>query len=312
MDEPTEESEDLGFIGRYRLLHKLGEGGMGIVWLAQHPELSIEVAIKTMKSNDPEDVQRFLQEARSAELINHYRVAQVYDSGSDGDLHYIAMEFLPGGDIGDLMGDAPMDPVLALYIVEGVAQGLSAAGKVGIIHRDIKPDNIMLDHQGEPKLVDLGLAKELTSDSSITVTGTLMGTPAYIAPEQAMAKSEIDTRADIYSLGATLFHLVTGGYPFEAASPIAMALAHCNEATPNPQERNPDIPDSLSRLILKMMEKEPEDRYQNPEELLSAIKDVFASFGDGQGQQTTIHEAKQVILKPSSRPKLVKKKKKRF
>ena len=116
---------------------------MGIVWLAQHPELPIEVAIKTMKSNDPEDIQRFLQEARSAEIINHYRVAQVYDSGTDGDLNYIAMEFLPGGDIGDLMGDKPMDPVLALYIIEGVAQGLAAAGKVGIIHRDIKVSQLL-------------------------------------------------------------------------------------------------------------------------------------------------------------------------
>ena len=152
--EDAESPEELGFIGRYRLIKKLGEGGMGIVWLAQHPELPIEVAIKTMKSNDPEDIQRFLQEARSAEMINHFRVAQIYDSGSDGDLHYIAMEFLPGGDIGDLMRDGPMAPVLALYIIEGVAQGLAAAGKVGIIHRDIKPDNIMLYQFRFPLLIE--------------------------------------------------------------------------------------------------------------------------------------------------------------
>jgi serine/threonine protein kinase len=265
-------------LGKYRLDKQLGEGGMGVVWLGHHPDFSIPVAIKTIKDGEPAFVDRFLQEARSAALINHPRVARIFDAGSDADTHFIVMEYLPGGDIGDLLSDGPLSTERALYIVEAVAQGLAAAAKAGIIHRDIKPDNIMLDAEGEPKLVDLGLAKELNSETSLTVTGAMMGTPAYIAPEQAQSCKTIDIRADIYSLGATLFHLVTGEIPFKADSAMSMALAHCMQPTPDPSSHDHKLSKPLCSLIMKMMAKDPADRYQTPDELVEAIAQLRRSI----------------------------------
>ena len=267
-------------IGKYPVTRRLGKGAMGEVWLGHHPELDIPVAVKVLSAllteQDPGFVTRFLKEARTAARINHPNVVRVYDAGSDGDKHFIVMEFVDGGTARDRLAAAkgPLPTAEALRLVEQVAAALEAAAEFQIVHRDIKPENIMLDSKGTAKLADLGLAKQLGANDgrSMTGTGMAMGTPNYMAPEQARDAKSCDARADIYSLGATLYHLVTGGLPFEAVSSFEMMLKHLREPLPPPKVKNPGLPDSVCAIITKMMAKEPAQRYQTAAALRADLR----------------------------------------
>ena len=260
-EEPTAKT-----FGAYEILKELGEGGMGKVYRARHVTLDRIVALKMLGeqfSKDSAFVQRFLREARSAARLNHPNIVQIYDFGQVGSVYYLAMEFVEGHSVGMwLKTQGRFSERDAINIVRYVCIALGVAHAQGIIHRDVKPDNMMLSAKGEVKLVDLGLAKSLTDDAILTQTGHSMGTPHYISPEQIKGVKDVDRRADIYSLGASLFHLVTGHTPFSGGSGPVIMTRHLMEPLPDPRKYEPSLSEGLVRVIRKMMVKERGGRYQ--------------------------------------------------
>jgi len=306
-------------IGKYPISEKIGKGAMGEVWLGRHPDLDIPIAIKVLPahlvSRDAVFAYRFVKEARTAAKIEHVNVIRTYDVGSDEETFFLVMEYVDGGTVKQLVDreGGKLPPERALDIIIGLSEGLEAAAHLNIIHRDIKPDNIMLDSSGVAKLADLGLAKQIGGDgmgmsaTSITTSGLSMGTPKYMSPEQAQDFKAVDARADIYSLGGTFYYLVTGEPPFDANTPVAMIMKHVREPLVPPRAVNPDVPESISAVVCKMMEKDPEDRYQSAAELLGdlrKIRDEDAPVSEllaGLGVDRTI---------PSTRPALGEKEEK--
>ena len=266
-------------IGGFELLGRLGSGGMGVVYKARQVSMDRVVALKVLPSAlaaDERYVQRFLREARSAARLNHPNIVQAIDAGSADGHHYFAMEYVDGVTVRELIRrDGRIAQAKALRIAAAVARALGHAQSHGIVHRDVKPDNIMVTRGGEVKLADLGLARSYHAADTVTVDSTALGTPHYIAPEQARGEPVVDTRADIYSLGATLFHMVTGEFPFDAPSKAAILVKHLTEPVPSPKARNPRLSDSLCELIVRMMAKAPVERPQTPDEVLQAIRSLL-------------------------------------
>lgn len=269
-------------LGKYKLIRKLGEGGMGVVYLAEDTDMLRKVALKVLPKkfvSDTQSLTRFKREAHAAGKLNHLNIVGAYDAGEDAGHHYYVMEYCDG---------EPLNVVLkrqkslaldnALDIVIQVAQGLKHAHDQGIIHRDIKPANIFITGAGVAKILDLGLTKDINdSDNSFnTQTGVALGTPHYISPEQARGKQDIDGRTDIYSLGATYYHLITGQTPFFGATSAVIMSKHMNEQLPNPQDIREDVPDSVAHVIGNMMAKNRDDRYRNCDELLEDLERVRA------------------------------------
>ncbi|HEY2346783.1 MAG TPA: serine/threonine-protein kinase [Xanthomonadaceae bacterium] len=250
--------------GEYEILSELGGGGMGRVYRALDKTLQRIVAIKTLSGeigDDPVFVERFLKEARAAARLNHPNIVQIYSFGIVGDINFIAMEYVDGQSLGEIVRREPFSEKSAVMIIRQVAQGLAVAHAEGLIHRDIKPDNIMLTHKGAVKIVDLGIAKQLDENKSLTRTGQPVGTPAYVSPEQVECERPIDARSDIYSLGATLYHLVTGMMPYDGASATSVMIKHVTAPVPDPREVAPGVSAGMAHAIAKMMAKRPEDRY---------------------------------------------------
>ncbi len=277
-DETVSLGETFQKIGKYPMLGKLGQGAMGQVWLSRNPDLDIPVALKILPRHLVEMesgyVGRFVREARTAAKINHSNVVRTYDCGTDNGINYIVMEYVDCGNLRHLQEKhlGPLPLLQAVDIVIGVTKALQEAAVFGIVHRDIKPDNIMLDKRGTAKLADLGLAKVISSDDmEMTRTGAAMGSPRYIAPEQVQDAKDVDARADIYSLGITFYHLATGALPFSASLSHEMMLKHVEEPLPHPRTKNSDLPEDVCRIICKMTEKFPEKRYQSAEELLADL-----------------------------------------
>ena len=265
-------------VGKYVLKSELGKGAMGSVWLSEHPGLAIPVAVKildpALAAEDPDYMDRFIKEGKIAASINHQNVVRIIDAGQDGAIFYLVMEYIEGADAKELVearGALPVAEVLELAIC--TAEALQKAHEAGIVHRDIKPDNILVTTEGKVKLADLGIAKQLNDDYGTTMAGTTIGTPYYIAPEQAMDSSTVDTRCDIYALGGTLYHLLTGSVPFTGPSAMAILMKHTQEELQHPKERRPDLPSNICNVVCKMMEKHPDDRYQSCQDLL---KDLYA------------------------------------
>ena len=266
-------------VGKYVLKSELGKGAMGSVWLSEHPGLAIPVAVKildpALAAEDPDYMDRFIKEGKLAASINHQNVVRIIDAGQDGDLLYLVMELIDGADAKQLVehrGPLPLEEVLELAIC--TAEALKEAHSKGIVHRDIKPDNILVTSDGKIKVADLGIAKQVNDDYGTTMAGTTIGTPYYIAPEQAMDSSTVDRRCDIYALGGTLYHLLTGTVPFTGPSAMSILMKHTQEELQYPKERRADLPDSICSVICKMMEKDPDDRYQNCSELLKDLRAV--------------------------------------
>jgi hypothetical protein len=260
-------------IGKYEVTRYLGHGAMGRVFLGKHPDLDLPVAIKVIDdrhATDPVYRRQFLQEARLASQINHPNVIRIYDADQDGGTCFMVQEYVDGGDVAALIhrsapgGLAVRD---ALRIVTGVSAGLVAAEKLRIVHRDVKPSNILLTRDGEPKLADLGLARKTRHDAeppptegTLTHPGSTVGTPAYMAPEQILSAGQIDVRADIYALGATLFEMLTGQPPFPGTSAQDIMRRHLQDPVRDPRELNPQVPRRVTRLVRRMLAKRPEDR----------------------------------------------------
>ncbi len=267
----------------FELLKKLGEGGMGATYLARQKSMDRLVALKVLSeslSRNEQFVERFVREARLAGRMNHVNMVQCQDVGQSGGFHYLVMEYVEGRGVSDLIPEqGGMDEERALHICIQVARALDFAHGHGIVHRDVKPDNILVTEEGVAKLCDFGLARDTGQDTRLTQTGMMMGTPHYVAPEQARGDREVGIRADIYSLGATLYHMVTGQPPFSGDSAMAVVTRALTEQLPWPRDVNPGVSEACCRLISRMMAKEPGDRYQTPAELLKDMELVI----DGKG-----------------------------
>ncbi len=257
---------------RYDVERPLGSGGMGEVYLAHDMTLGRDVALKLLRSQfakDRESAERFKREATSAARLSHPNIVQVYDRGDAKDgTSYIAMEYVPGGTLKDrITQDGPLDSRVAASFGYQVAEALGAAHAKGVVHRDIKPQNVLITASGEAKVADFGIARALSAATdSQTKTGTVMGTAGYMSPEQALGEPATP-KSDLYSLGIVLYEAITGKLPFTAENPIAVSMKHVNERPRPPQQLNPDVPDGMNAIVLKLLAKDPEDRYANADEL---------------------------------------------
>ncbi len=266
-------------IAGYELLEKLGQGSMGVVYKARQLSLDRTVAIKILKPELAENhafVRRFVAEARVVAKLNHPNVIQGFDVGESGGYRFFVMEYVDGPTAGQLVRrGGPLDGTRALRIVVQIAAALDHAYRNRLVHRDVKPDNIMITDGGVAKLCDLGLAREQRVEVRDTSSGSL-GTPNYISPEQARGDAEVDMRSDIYSLGATLYHLVVGEPPFAGDSNALIMAAHLTRRLVPPHERNPEVGLPVSRLVERMMSKDPRHRPQTPGELIADIDRALA------------------------------------
>ncbi len=262
--------------GRYRVGSWIARGGMATVYLGTDTKLDRTVALKVAHAElagDPEFVRRFIGEARSVARLSSPNVVAVYDQGSDGDLLYLVMEYVPGRTLRELLRErGRLAPREALDIIGGVLGGLAAAHQAGIIHRDVKPENVLLGDGGTIKVADFGLARA-ASRASHTKTGMIIGTAAYLAPEQ-VSRSVSDARTDVYAAGVMLFEMLTGTQPHTGENPLAVAHKHVNEVVPAPSSAVPDLPPSLDALVALATSRDPELRPADASQFLRAISDV--------------------------------------
>jgi serine/threonine-protein kinase len=269
-------------LGQYRLKRLIGSGGMGEVWLAEHQMMKRPCAVKVIrpeKAGDPQVLARFEREVRATAKLSHWNSVDIYDYGrtADGTFYYV-MEFLPGHNLGELVKEyGPLPASRIVYLMRQVCDALAEAHGHGLIHRDIKPANIYCAYRGGvfdvAKLLDFGLAKPLTDaakDAGLTQEGSITGSPLFMSPEQASSE-EVDARSDVYSLGAVMYFMATGKPPFAYENPLKVMIAHASEDPEPPRYLNGEIPAELEEIILRSLEKRPEDRFQSVTELRDAL-----------------------------------------
>jgi len=266
-------------LGAYRLVEKLGRGGMATVYKAYEPTLDRYVAVKVLPQHfaaDPTFRTRFRREAKAIARLNHPNIVPVFNFGEAGDLTYIAMQYVEGGTLKETLGQ-PMGTERALKLALQIARALSYAHKRDVVHRDVKPANVLLAEGDWPLLSDFGLARMMSSSVQITQTGVGVGTPAYMSPEQGQGL-KADGRSDIYSLGIMLYEMLTGAVPFQADTPLAVVLKHITAPLPMPSKINPNIPESVERIILKATAKEPDHRYKSADEMIESMEKALAGL----------------------------------
>ncbi|MFC2169327.1 protein kinase [Acidobacteriota bacterium] len=277
LETPKEElTTGSTFAERYQIIEELGKGGMGKVYKAHDTEIKEKVALKLIKpeiSADKKTIERFQNELKFARKISHRNVCRMYDLNKEKGRYYITMEYIPGEDLKSMIRMSDRLAVgTAIKIAKQVCEGLSEAHRLGVVHRDLKPNNIMIDKNGNARIMDFGIARSLKA-KGITGAGVMIGTPEYMSPEQVEGK-EVDQRSDVYSLGVILYEMVTGQVPFEGDTPFTIGVKHKSEIPKNPRELNAQIPDDLSRGILKCLEKDKDKRYQSAEEVRSELTSI--------------------------------------
>jgi tetratricopeptide (TPR) repeat protein len=264
------------FAGKYKIIEELGKGGMGRVYKALDTEVNEKVALKVIKPDvaaDDSTIERFRNELRLARKVRHKNVCQMYDLNVQEETYYITMEYVSGQDLKGLIRQSGRLAVeTAVAIAKQVSDGLMEAHGLGVVHRDLKPGNIMVDRDGQVRIMDFGIARSLGM-KGVTGAGVMIGTPEYMSPEQVEGK-DVDERSDIYSLGIILYEMVTGRVPFEGDTPFTVGVKHKSEIPRPPKELNPHIPEDLSQVIMKCLEKEKPKRYQNAAELRSDLSQI--------------------------------------
>lgn len=257
--------------GEYLLEKVLGRGGMGVVYLANQVQLNRRVAIKMIRSGalaSDAEVSRFYSEARSVAKLDHPNIVTVYHCGENAGHHFFSMDYIPGTDLAKRLAEGPMDPKEAVRYVRDVARAIDYAHSHGVVHRDLKPANVLIDPDDEVVLTDFGLAKQMEGEQGLTATGTALGTPSYMSPEQAMGKSEDQGVAtDVYSMGAILFALLTGKPPFHSDTVMQTLLQVMQRPAPNVRQLRPDVHGDLETIVSKCLEKSPAMRYSSAKDL---------------------------------------------
>jgi len=262
---------------RYRVIEPLGGGGMAEVYLVRDEVLGRDVALKVMSrryAGDEEFVERFRREAQSAAALSHPNIVQVYDRGETGDgTYYIAMEYVAGGTLKDrILRKGPIPPQKAVAVTLQVARALRAAHERGVVHRDVKPQNILTTDSGEVKVTDFGIARAASS-TTITRPGFVLGTADYISPEQAKGEP-VDPRSDLYSLGVVLYEMLTGELPHAADTPVGMLAKHANERPRPPKELSPDVPEGVNGVTMRLLAKDPAGRHPDAASLIEDLERV--------------------------------------
>jgi serine/threonine protein kinase len=261
-------------LGQYQVIEQIGQGGMATVFRAFQPSLERDVAIKIMPPyyiNQPGFQERFVREAKAVARLEHPHILPVHDFGQADGYTYIVMKYVPSGTLKDLITDGPMSLSQTVEIIDQIAGALDCAHAQGIIHRDVKPTNILMDQSDWVLLTDFGLARMTEASVQLTGSGVGVGTPAYMAPEQGQGH-KVDARADVYSLGIVLYEILTGRVPYDAETPMAVVIKHITEPLPLPRTVNPEIPEPVQRVILKALSKDPQYRYSTPGELAQALR----------------------------------------
>jgi len=285
------------FAGRYRLERKLGGGGMADVWLAEDQELGRKVAIKILHdryANDTQFVERFRREATHAAGLSHPNVVSIFDRGEADGSYFIVMEYVEGRTLKELIVTRGSCPVpVAISYVRQVLAALRYAHRNGIVHRDIKPHNVLVDHEGRVKVADFGIAR--AGSSQMTEAGSIIGTAQYLSPEQARG-APVDESSDLYSTGILLFELLTGKVPFTGETPVEIAMKHISQVPPAPSSIRPEVPHDLDLVVLRALAKEPADRYRSAKEMDRDLE--LVGRGDGVGPET--EEAATMVLRGES------------
>jgi serine/threonine protein kinase len=264
------------FAERYQIIEELGIGGMGKVYKVFDKEMGEKVVLKLLKPEiaaDEKVIERFRNEVKLARKITHKNVCRMYDFNKEKDIPYITMEYISGEDLkSTIKRVGALNASKAIFIAKQICEGLAEAHRLIVIHRDLKPQNIMIDKQGNSHIMDFGIARSPMTDG-LTTSGMMVGSPYYVSPEQVQGK-EVDERSDIYSLGVILYEMVTGDPPFTGEIPIAVAYKHTTEKPKNPREVNDQVPEELGRVILKCLEKDMAKRYQSVQELYQELENI--------------------------------------
>ena len=276
-------NDDLGSLigrslGQFRIVERIGAGGMATVFKAYQPTLDRYVAVKVLPAyhaRDPIFVKRFVQEARSVARLAHPNIVQIHDFGDQDGITYIVMEYVDGGTLKDRLKQA-LPPAEAIDYIIQAAEGLDCAHRNGIVHRDVKPANMLLRKDGHLLLSDFGIAKILEGTTNLTRVGTGIGTPQYMSPEQGVGQP-VDRRSDIYSLGIVFFHCLTGRVPFTADNPLSITVKHINDPLPVDRLVAESVPGPIVQVVQKMTAKQALDRYQSADVLIDALTGVLAA-----------------------------------
>jgi serine/threonine-protein kinase len=268
------------FANRYRIEQILGRGGMGVVYKATDAQLDETVAIKTLPGDvmtrSPEDLERFKREIRLARKITHRNVLRTFDYGEADGVYFISMEFVRGYTLAELIDEAPsrrMPSRAIVGIARQICRGLQAAHEQGIIHRDIKPQNVLIDAKGEVKLMDFGIARMAEAPEAMTQVGLIVGTPHYMSPEQVQGK-QLDARSDVYSMGVMIYELLVGKRPFESSSLTGVLTAHITEKAKPAIDLRPEIGRDINNIVMRCLEKDPVARYADAGALLADLDRV--------------------------------------
>ena len=294
-------------IGPYRIIEQIGIGGMAMVYKAYQPNMDRYVAIKVLPShlsNDSEFAKRFQREARAIARLEHAHILPVHDYGEYEGVTFIVMRYIKAGTLKERMAAKPLSLDEAHHIINQIGGALDYAHRMGVIHRDVKPGNVLMDDQGDTYLTDFGLARMMEPTQQLTASGVGLGTPAYMSPEQGQGV-KVDHRSDIYSLGVILFEMIMGRVPYEAETPMAIVLKHITAELPLPHTINASIPESVERVILRVLAKDPADRYQTAGEMVQALAAaVRSAMAEPAGQPmtamfkpTTAHEDVSLITR---------------
>jgi serine/threonine-protein kinase len=267
-------------LGGYRLLRRLGSGAMADVYLAEQESLGRPVAVKVLRPETTRHrgaVERFAQEARAAAALVHGNIVQIHEVACIDGVHFLVEEYVAGPSLKAWLAvRGPLDARQGLAVLAQVGSALARSAQQGIVHRDIKPENLLVTRAGEVKVADFGLARVLASDVELTQDGMTLGTPLYMSPEQGQG-STVDARSDLYSLGATVYHLLVGHPPFTGPTPVSVVMAHIHEPLPPLATLRPDLPAGLCGIVERLLAKAPAERFETPADMLHAVEEVEAA-----------------------------------